>query len=94
MANNKAYALNPQSLNKIAFIIDKSDGCICSDTGLAHLAALVGIPSITMYSVTDHKLIGTSGKNQKHIVSKNKKMESIFPQEIFNEFTSMKGLKS
>ena len=87
-----AYALEPMPLNNIAFIMDSSQGSICSDTGLAHLAALVGIPSITMYSVTDHKLIGTSGKNQKHIVSKNKKMESIFPQEIFNEFTSMKRI--
>ena len=57
------------SLNEVAAIINKASGAVCSDTGLAHLAAVAGIPTVTLYGATDPKLIGTYGKNQQHIIS-------------------------
>ncbi len=83
--SSDALAIQTQSLNKTAFIIENAAGCICSDTGLAHLSALLGRPSVTLYSVTDKKLIGTRGNNQTHIVSPNSKMESITPQKAWDE---------
>ena len=67
--SNDALAIPTQSLNRTAYIIKNAAGCICSDTGLAHLSALLGKPSVTLYSVTDEKLIGTRGNNQTHIIS-------------------------
>ena len=80
-----ALAIPAQSLNRTAYIIKKADGCICSYTGLAHLSALLGKPSVTLYSVTDEKLIGTRGKNQIHIISSNSKMNSITSQRTWEE---------
>ena len=83
--SDQCIALKTLSLNETAFIINQAKGCICSDTGLAHLAALLNKPSVTMYSVTKTGLIGTKGKNQKHIIASYSKMESIHPQLVWKE---------
>ena len=80
-----ALAIPAQSLNRTAYIIENAAGCICSDTGLAHLSALLGKPSVTLYSVTDEKLIGTRGNNQAHIISSDSKMDSISSQRAWEE---------
>ncbi|RKZ84937.1 MAG: lipopolysaccharide heptosyltransferase I, partial [Gammaproteobacteria bacterium] len=67
--NSQAFALPRLSLNHIAAITNKAEGAVCSDTGLAHLAAVSGIPNITIYGATDTNLIGTYGKKQQHIIS-------------------------
>ena len=68
--NPQAFALPRLSLNDIAAITYHAKGAVCSDTGLAHLAAVEGLPAVTIYGATDTKLIGTYGKNQTHINSK------------------------
>ncbi|MFW5425734.1 MAG: lipopolysaccharide heptosyltransferase I [Methylophagaceae bacterium] len=67
--SEKAHALPRLSLNEVAAITHKAVGAICSDTGLAHLAAVAELPAVTIYGATDTKLIGTYGKNQQHIIS-------------------------
>ncbi|MFW5451810.1 MAG: lipopolysaccharide heptosyltransferase I [Methylophagaceae bacterium] len=67
--NPQAFALPKLSLNNIAAITNKAKGAVCSDTGLAHLAAVAGIPTVTIYGATDTKLIGTYGRNQQQISS-------------------------
>ena len=84
-SNKKAIALKQLSLNEIAYVIEHSMGCVCSDTGLAHLSAVLDKPSVTMYSITDESLIGTRGKNQEHIISNDARMESITPEEVLKK---------
>jgi len=83
--SEEALAIPTQSLNKTAFIIENATGCICSDTGLAHLSAMLGKPSVTLYSVTDEKLIGTRGNNQSHIISADSQINNITPQRVWDE---------
>jgi len=89
-SNNKAIALKKLSLNEVAYVIEHSLGCVCSDTGLAHLSAVLDKPSVTMYSVTDESLIGTRGKNQEHLISYDARMESITPEEVLKKLNSVK----
>ena len=86
-----ALAIPAQSLNRTAYIIENATGCICSDTGLAHLSALLGKPSVTLYSVTDEKLIGTRGNNQTHIISCDSRMDSITSQKAWQELELLIG---
>ncbi len=86
-----ALAIPAQSLNRTAYIIENATGCICSDTGLAHLSALLGKPSVTLYSVTDEKLIGTRGNNQTHIISSDSRMDSITSQKAWQELELLIG---
>jgi heptosyltransferase-1 len=67
--NEQAYALPRLSLNEVAALTHRAQGAMCSDTGLAHLAAVAGIPAQTIYGATDTHLIGTVGQHQHHIVS-------------------------
>ena len=89
-SNDKAIALKRLSLNEVAYVIEHSLGCVCSDTGLAHLSAVLDKPSVTLYSITDESLIGTRGKNQEHIISYDARMESITPEEVLKKLNSVK----
>ena len=73
------------SLNEIAYIIKNADFCICSDTGLAHLSALTGTPSITLYGPTQTALIGTVGINQNHLVGNKKNINQILVSDVIKE---------
>jgi len=91
--SEKAIALELMSLNEIAFLIDKADFSVCSDTGLAHLSAVVGTPSITLYGPTDVKLIGTYGENQEHIIAENKDINNIKVDEVVSKLPKIEMLK-
>ncbi len=80
-----AQAIDIMPLNEIAYIIKNATLCICSDTGLAHLSALTGTPSITLYGPTKTSLIGTTGINQRHLVGINEDINSISVSDVINE---------
>lgn len=69
VGHNNAYVLPFCSLSEHAWILQHAMGAVCSDTGLSHIAAALNVPSVTMYGSTSVKLIGTTGLNQKHIVT-------------------------
>lgn len=66
---SSATALPKLPLDETAVIMSSAKAAVCSDTGLAHLSALVETPSITLYGATDTQLIGTFGDNQHHLIS-------------------------
>lgn len=68
-AHDNAVALPRLTLSELGGIIDNAAGAVCCDTGLAHLAAMVGKPAVTLYGPTSVALIGTTGKNQRHLVA-------------------------
>ncbi len=67
--SGRAYALPILSLNNVVALTKNAQGAVCSDTGLAHIAAICNIHTVTIYGATDTLLIGTYGKNQRQIVS-------------------------
>ena len=83
--SEKAQAIDLISLNEIAYIIKNANFCICSDTGLAHLSALTGTPSITLYGPTKTSLIGTTGINQNHLVGNRKDINQILVSDVIDE---------
>ena len=87
--STNAQAIDLMPLNEIAYIIKNANFCICSDTGLAHLSALSGTPSITLYGPTETALIGTYGKNQVHIVGKNNDINNIEVSDVLDNLTKI-----
>lgn len=67
--HDNAIVLPFLSLSEQARVLKNSKGAVCSDTGLAHLAAALNVPAVTLYGSTDVKLIGTVGAHQSHFVS-------------------------
>jgi len=75
-ARAERLAIHPQSqllprltLSELGYLLQHSLACVSVDTGLAHLAAALGTPCITLYGATDSGLIGTRGPRQLHLHS-------------------------
>ena len=83
--SEKAHALEVLPLDEVAFLIDNSEFSLCSDTGLAHLSAVVGTPSLTLYGPTDTNLIGTYGKDQNHLVSPDSNISKISVHDVLTK---------
>lgn len=87
-----AIALPKMSLNAMAAIMNNAQAAVCSDTGLAHMAAMISTPSITLYAVTDTVLIGTVGENQQHIVAgsdNNGSMDDISVEQVWQQLAPL-----
>ena len=84
---NHVEVLPKLSLNEIATIIAGSKAVVSVDTGLSHLTAALDRPNITLFGKTDPKLIGGYGKNQHSIISKDKTMQSISANEVYQQLT-------
>ena len=63
--------LAPRSrLNEMAELISGAAGVVGVDSGLAHLAAALARPGVTLYGPTSTKLTGAVGARQKNLASK------------------------
>lgn len=56
-------------LGEVAHLLAASEGIVAVDTGLGHLAAALGVPTVSLYGPTDPKLSGTLGENQIHLAA-------------------------
>ncbi len=66
---DNARVLPRKTLTELAGILVASEGAICMDTGLAHVAAALDVPTVTLYGPTDPRLIGATGRHSRHIVA-------------------------
>jgi heptosyltransferase-1 len=70
-SHNNAIALPKLSLSHVGAILERSSGAVCCDTGLCHLAGLLGVPSVSFYGPTSAALIGAAGLNQQHLIARS-----------------------
>ena len=62
-----AEAMPPLSLTELAHQLAGASGVIGVDTGLAHLAAALDVPAVTLYGATRPELTGTRGSRQHNL---------------------------
>ncbi|MDI4666159.1 lipopolysaccharide heptosyltransferase I [Xanthobacter autotrophicus] len=55
------HLLPPQTLETLAPVIAGAAGVVSADTGLGHLAAAYGVPTVGLYGPTDPRLTGLFG---------------------------------
>ena len=63
----QVVVLDKMSLNELLKQIINVDAVVAVDTGLAHLSAAIGKPTVALYGPTSPGLTGTYGKNQLHL---------------------------
>lgn len=61
-----SVAQKKYGLSEVAAILAGAKGIVSVDTGLGHLAAALGVPTVALYGPTDPKQSGTLGLNQIH----------------------------
>ncbi|NOY62354.1 MAG: lipopolysaccharide heptosyltransferase I [Gammaproteobacteria bacterium] len=61
-----AHVCEKLSLAAVAVLLSNAGGVVAVDTGLAHLAAALAKPAVTIYGSTQPALTGTLGNNQRH----------------------------
>lgn len=67
--NDQVKILPKMSITAIKDKLYEVAGVIAVDTGLAHIAAALGVPTVTLYGPTDPAKIGTLGRNQVHLAA-------------------------
>ncbi|MFN7097841.1 MAG: lipopolysaccharide heptosyltransferase I [Gammaproteobacteria bacterium] len=69
IAQSGGYVLPRLSLSQMAALLLNVSGCIAVDTGLGHLAAVLGVPAISLYGPTNPEFTGALGRNQYHLTA-------------------------
>lgn len=64
-----AQVLPALKLGQIGHLLQGASGVVAVDTGLGHLSAALGRPTVSIYGPTETRLIGTVGKNQQHLLA-------------------------
>ncbi len=65
--SSKAHVLPRLKLSEVATVLHHAAAAVCNDTGLAHMAAALNVPAVTLYGPTDPRKIGTVGRNQEQL---------------------------
>lgn len=63
----QARAMPRKTIAELAKLISGAKIVVALDTGLAHLAAALGVPTVSLYSATDPRKTGTFGVGQYHL---------------------------
>ncbi len=67
--SHRIHALPHLNLTQKALVLSKAEAAISLDTGLAHMAAALDVPNISLYGPTNAKFTGTYGSKQVHVVA-------------------------
>lgn len=68
-ATSNVEVMPKMNLRQIADLLTHATSAVAVDTGLAHLAAALEVPMVSVYGPTDHNLTGALGKKQLQLQS-------------------------
>jgi heptosyltransferase-1 len=66
-SHDNIHVIDKGNLQQLGYELAQAKAVVGVDTGLAHLAAALDIPSVTLYGATKAGLTGTVGKQQIHL---------------------------
>lgn len=67
--NSDIHVLPKLNLKSIAGELVNAKAVVAVDTGLGHMSAALGVPTVSLYGATKPSLIGAYGANQKHLTA-------------------------
>lgn len=70
LGQDRVKILETPGLDDAAALLSGAAGAVSVDTGLGHLAAALGLPTVALYGPTSPALTGTRGAHQSHLVTR------------------------
>ena len=67
--NNAVVPPQRLSIGAMASLLGGAEQVVAVDTGLAHLAAALNVPTVVLYRVTDPGRVGACGQRVRHLIS-------------------------
>ena len=68
-AHDLCEQLPPNSIVDMASVLQAARAVVAVDTGFAHLAAALNVPTVALYGPTDPQKVGTQGAHQAHLIA-------------------------
>ncbi|MGL9769129.1 MAG: lipopolysaccharide heptosyltransferase RfaC [Sodalis sp. (in: enterobacteria)] len=84
-----AKVFPPLTLAEVATQLLGATAVVSVDTGLSHLAAALNCPNLTLHGPTDPSLIGTYGRYQQILRTKDNSMENLSANYVWQTLQSM-----
>jgi ADP-heptose:LPS heptosyltransferase len=72
----------PMPVTKLAAWFRSCDLMICNDTGVMHLAAAVGVPTVALFGPTDPQEWTPKGDHVRSVAGKDQAVNSITVEEV------------
>ena len=79
----------PMTLRMVAGVIHAADLLVCNDTGVLHLAAAVGTPTLSFHATSDPAWWKPPGARHRAFYAVNQRIEQISPDRVCREITAM-----
>ena len=79
----------PMTLRMVAGVIHAADLLVCNDTGVLHLAAAVGTPTLSFHATSDPAWWKPPGATHRAFYAVNQRIDRISPDRVRREITAM-----
>tara|TARA_B100000029_G_scaffold451213_1_gene475629 strand:- start:31441 stop:32574 length:1134 start_codon:yes stop_codon:yes gene_type:complete len=89
IASNRLYCVPPITLRQVAAVLKEVDLLVCNDTGVLHLAAAVGTPTLSFHATSDPVFWKPPNPRHRAFYAVNKKIEQIPVDLVYREITTM-----
>ena len=79
----------PMSLRRVAGVLHAADLLVCNDTGVLHLAAAVGTPTLSFHATSDPAWWKPPGERHRAFYAINRRIEAIPPDRVCSEIAAL-----
>ncbi len=86
---NRALVLQNEPIRQVASVISHCDVFVTNDTGIMHVSAGVGTPTLALFGPTDPLQWAPNGKQHRFILGHSGNVDNISPDKVWKALTGM-----
>ena len=86
---NASLVLHNEPIREVAAVIRQCDAYVTNDTGMMHVSAGVGTPTLSLFGPTDPLQWAPLGSNHRFILGHDNAVESITVDKVWSVLTAM-----
>lgn len=83
------HSVPPMELRRVAGVLSAADLVVCNDTGVLHLAAAVGTPTLSFHATSDPAWWKPPGARHRAFYAVSRRIEDIPADRVWREIAAM-----